>query len=138
MTKKERILHSVLFELFALILLTLLGTMFVNLEAQTMAGIAVLMSALAMTWNYLYNLLFDKAFGTQRLSRKLSLRVLHGLLFELGLVLVTLPILMLILQRGFWEVLALEAAMVIFFLVYAIVYNWLYDIIRERIDRVVV
>ena len=135
MTKKERVLHSVLFEVLALLLLIPLGSMVGNLEAHAMTGVAILMSLLAMGWNYLYNMLFDKLFSTDRSNRTPALRVLHGVMFELGLMLVTMPILMWVLQRDFWEVLTLEIGIILLFMIYAVVYNWLYDIVRARVMR---
>jgi len=45
----------------------------------------------------------------------------------------TLPLMMWVLKLDFWTVFVMDIGVVIFFLVYAIVYNWAYDLIRERI-----
>ncbi len=135
MSNKERILHSVLFEVFALLLLIPLGSLLGGIDAHTMTGVAILMSLIAMGWNYLYNLLFDKFFGAERSKRSVLLRVTHGVLFEGGLVVLTLPLLMWFLQRSFTEVFLLEMSMIVFFLVYAIVYNWVYDVIRGQVFK---
>ncbi|KLV07259.1 membrane protein [Photobacterium aquae] len=132
MTTKERILHSILFEVFALLILMGLASIFTQHNPAVVGGLSVAMSLIAMTWNYIYNLLFDRAFGTDRLSRKLGLRIIHGIGFEGGLLFVSVPVLMWVLKMDFWSVLILDLGLVAFFLLYAIIYNWLYDHIRAR------
>ncbi|MFA0403086.1 MULTISPECIES: PACE efflux transporter [unclassified Vibrio] len=114
MSHKERMLHMVLFEVFALIM---------------MAGLALAMSLIAMAWNYVY----DKIFGADRTKRTKKTRVLHGLGFELGLMTVTLPVLMWVLQLDFLTVLIMDIGLVIFFVLYAIAFNWAYDSVRYQL-----
>ncbi|AJR08723.1 hypothetical protein C9J03_12270 [Photobacterium gaetbulicola] len=127
MTIKERILHTVLFEVFALMVLMGAATIFTRHNPAVVGGLSVVMSLIAMAWNYLYNVLFDKFAGEERLNRTIKMRMLHGLGFEGGLIFVTIPVLMWILQLDFWTVFILDLGIVIFFLLYAIIYNWLYD-----------
>jgi len=134
MSNKERVLHTVLFEVFALMLMIPLGSLVGGIDAHTMTGVAIFMSLVAMAWNYTYNYLFDKVVGSDRNSRTILTRIAHGLGFEAGLLVATLPLLMLFLNKGFTEVLLLEITMVVFFLVYAIAYNWAYDTVKSHIE----
>ncbi|MGF1683511.1 PACE efflux transporter [Photobacterium minamisatsumaniensis] len=127
MKTKERILHSVLFEVFALTIIMVGTSLFTNHNPAEVGGLGLVMSLIAMVWNYVYNLGFDKVFGDERLSRKMGLRIAHGVGFELGLLFATIPLLMWILQLDFWTVLILDIGIVIFFLVYSILYNLAYD-----------
>ncbi|WP_117232902.1 PACE efflux transporter [Vibrio maerlii] len=133
MSHKERILHSILFELVALVLMTTLATLITGNDASKMAGLALFMSLIAMGWNYAYNFIYDKLFGADRINRTLAVRVAHGLGFELGMLVLTLPVLMWALQMDFWTVLIMDIGLVVFFVVYAIVFNWAYDVIRQRV-----
>ncbi|MFS1900313.1 PACE efflux transporter [Vibrio lentus] len=105
MSHKERMLHMVLFELAALILMAVAATYIVGGGAVKMAGLALSLSLIAMTWNYVYNYGYDKIYGADRSKRTKGTRILHGLGFELGLMLVTFPLLMWVLQLDFWTVL---------------------------------
>ena len=133
MTIKERVLHSVLFEVIALILFAPLAMLVTGKGAGTMTALSVSLSLIAMVWNFVYNWGFDGVFGTDRLSRRLPVRLCHGMCFELGLIFVSLPLLMYVLQESFLTVLAMDLGAVVFFLVYAVVFNWVYDITRDRL-----
>ncbi|MBY5992382.1 PACE efflux transporter [Ferrimonas balearica] len=135
MSTRERILHSLLFELIALAIVVPASALLTGHGAGAMAMVAVTLSLIAMGWNYLYNLGFDRVYGANRLSRGWGLRIAHGVGFELGLVAATIPILMWQLKLGFWAALWLDIGFVVFFLVYAIVFNWSYDQIRARLER---
>jgi uncharacterized membrane protein len=131
MSTKERIFQSILFELIALLIFVPLAIFFTNKGVAAMTFMSVLLSLIAMLWNYVYNLKFDQYFGTNRLSRSLKMRIGHGLGFELGMVITSFPIMMWILNTDFWTVLALDFGAVVFFLVYAIMFNWVYDLARH-------
>ncbi|MCW8327979.1 PACE efflux transporter [Photobacterium sp. SDRW27] len=133
MSVKERILHSLLFEAIALCILMVAAKLFTTHNASVVGGVAIVLSLLAMAWNYVYNLGFDRVFGQDRLSRKVGMRIAHGIGFEAGLLIVTIPLLMWVLQMDFWTVLILDLGIVIFFLVYSIIYNWAYDQVRSKI-----
>lgn len=133
MSHTERILHMVLFELVALILMATLATLITGNGAGKMAGLAIALSLIAMGWNYIYNYGYDKVFGADRSKRTAKVRILHGLGFELGMMIISFPVLMWTLQLGFWSVLVMDIGVVIFFVLYSIGFNWVYDTIRQRI-----
>ena len=97
-----------------------------------MTGLAVTISLIAMAWNYLFNLGFDRVYGSDRLSRTLMMRIGHGIAFEIGMLVFSFPVIMWVLQLDFWTVLVLDFGAVLFFLVYAVIFNWVYDIVRAR------
>lgn len=132
MLTKDRVIHTLLFEFFALILMVVIGMLVTNVGMEKMTGLAVVMSLLAMMWNYFYNIIFDNKFGEDRINRSLTMRVMHGIGFEGGLVAVTLPLIMWWLDLDFLTAFMLDFGAVLFFLVYAIIFNWLYDITRHR------
>ncbi len=133
MSTFERVIHALLFEVIALILFTLVGVFVTDKGLAEMTGLAVALSLIAMAWNFLYNLLFDKVYGTDRLARTFNMRITHGLGFELGMVVLTFPVMMYVLQQSFLEVLLLDMGAVVFFLVYAISFNWAYDVLRASL-----
>ncbi|PKG56990.1 hypothetical protein CXF83_18935 [Shewanella sp. Choline-02u-19] len=132
MNTKERIFHSILFEAIALVFVITAASIFTDAGVTSVTGLAIGLSLIAMCWNYVYNLGFDRIFGNNRIERTFKMRIGHGLGFELGMIVVTLPLMMWVLQLDFWTVFIMDIGVVIFFLVYAIVYNWCYDLLRER------
>jgi len=133
MLTKERIFHSALFEVIALSLLIPFGSLFSGMDMKSMTGLAVGLSLAAMCWNFVYNLLFDKYFGTDRINRSFIMRIGHAIGFELGLLIVTLPAIMWFLNMDFINALILDMGMIIFFLVFAIIYNWGYDLTKHKL-----
>lgn len=132
MSFKERVLHALLFEAVALILLTLLAVIITGHDVTKMSGLAITLSLIAMLWNFIFNILFDKLYGEDRYSRTLWIRIQHGFWFELGMLVFSFPVMMWVLQQSFLTVLLLDIGAMIFFLLYAIAFNWIYDIIRAR------
>ena len=136
MTRKERLFHSILYEAVALILFVPLAMYVTQEGAAVMAWVSIMLSLIAMVWNYVYNLLFDRLFGAERSARGFLVRIGHGAGFEGGLIFVTIPVLMAVLQESFLTVLILDLGAVLFFFVYAILFNWAYDTLRPRILRI--
>ncbi len=128
-TTRDRIRHAICFEIIGLLLVVPLGSMGFGMDAHDIGVIAIAAATVATLWNYAYNLLFDRAMKHWRGSvhKTFALRVLHAVLFELGLLSVTLPLIAYYLGIGLWQALVMDVAFVIFYLIYAFVYNWGYD-----------
>jgi len=127
MSHKERIFHSILFEVIALFLMMIFAVLFIEASMKAITGLAVALSLIAMIWNYIFNMGFDKAFGNDRINRSFKLRLFHGFTFETGMLLVTLPLIMWALNLSFVTALLMDIGFILFFLIYAIVFNWAYD-----------
>ena len=98
-----------------------------GVDAAKMTVLDIGLSLFAMLWNYIYNVIFDKLMGFDRLERRLEVRVIHTAGFELGMLLVTLPLMAWYLGITWLAAAMLEAGFLIFIFVYTIVFNWLYD-----------
>ena len=133
MSTNERIFHSLLFEVIALILLIPLGSLLSDIDMKSMTGLAIALSLMAMCWNYVYNVFFDKYFGTNRIGRSVVMRIGHAIVFEIGLLVVTLPAIMWMLNIDFIRALMLDMGMLVFFIVYAMMFNWCYDLTKNQI-----
>ncbi|WP_417605429.1 PACE efflux transporter [Oceanimonas baumannii] len=128
-TTKDRIRHTIGFELLGLVIFAPLASLVFGFELQLMGVLALVGSVIATVWNYIYNLLFDHALlRWQGSVRKSTLmRVFHALLFEGGLLLLFLPMIAWYLSISLWEAFKMDIAMAAFYLVYAFFYNLAYD-----------
>ncbi|RLQ89334.1 PACE efflux transporter [Notoacmeibacter ruber] len=128
---RARIMHAVLFELIGLAMVVPLSAFGFGIEAGDTAVVVISLSLVATGWNYLYNLLFDQLMARWYGSIRKSVwqRVLHAILFELGLLLVTLPFVAWYLDIGIMEALIIDVAMALFYLAYAFVFNWAWDMV---------
>ncbi|WP_298774784.1 PACE efflux transporter [uncultured Shewanella sp.] len=132
---KSRIFHAVLFECIALLILIPASYLMTDEGSMTLSMVMVGLSLFAVIWNYIYNLIFDWKFGYDRLSRTLYLRIFHSCCFEIGLIVFTLPVVAFVLSISLMSAFLLEAAFFAFFFVYAIVFNWVYDIVKAKYIR---
>lgn len=128
-TTKDRIRHTLSFEIIGLLIFAPLASLVFGFDLQVMGAMAVVGSIIATVWNYFYNLLFDHAMLKLRgnVRKTVLIRVLHALLFEGGLLLLFLPMIAWYLSISLWDAFMMDIAMATFYLVYAFVFNWAYD-----------
>ena len=125
----DRVRHTFLFEAIGLALVIPGGALLFGLPATHMGVIGVGSATVATLWNFVFNLGFDHAMlrfaGHTRKS--LGLRVLHALLFEGGLLVLLLPPMAWYLGMGLWQTFVMDLAIVVFYVVYAFLFNLAYD-----------
>ena len=128
-TGADRLRHTLGFEVLGMMISVPLFSLLTGQPVDHLGPLAIGLSLLATGWNYLYNLLVDHWMLRQlgRLEKRLIERVLHALLFELGLLLVVLPLTALWLGISLWQALWLDIGFSLFFVFYAFGYNLAYD-----------
>lgn len=125
----DRIRHAICFEVIGILIATPLGAFVFHLHAGDSAVIVVGSATVAMLWNYVYNLGFDhalKALGRST-EKTLSIRIGHAVMFEIGLLLMLMPLIALYLGITLWEALLMDIAFALFYMGYALAFNWAYD-----------
>ncbi|MBS7699016.1 MULTISPECIES: PACE efflux transporter [unclassified Chelatococcus] len=128
-TFPDRMRHAILFEVIGLAVFTPTAALLFNQPVAHMGVIGVVSATIATTWNFLFNLAFDHALVRLRgHSRKtVMIRVTHAILFEGGLVIMLIPMIAWYLGISLWAALMMDIAIVAFYLVYAFVFNIVYD-----------
>ncbi|MCF6765201.1 PACE efflux transporter [Thiotrichales bacterium 19S3-7] len=127
---KTRIIHMFLFELFGIVIFAPFAALILNENILKIGTLGITISVIAMVWNFIYNIIFDKVeanLGKNRFKRSPIIRALHALLFEGGLLIVTVPIVAIWLKMTLLQAFITDIAFVVFYLVYAYVYNWCFD-----------
>ncbi|WP_119327869.1 PACE efflux transporter [Cysteiniphilum halobium] len=133
-----RIIHMIGFELIAIIIFAPVAALILNKSIVEVGALGVFISLMAMLWNFIYNWMFDyyeAKIGKDRFKRSMVIRVMHALLFELGLLVVTIPLVAYWLNMTLWQAFIVDIGFVVFFLIYAFVYNWLFDYIYLQLSR---
>ncbi len=125
----DRLRHALSFEVIALILVIPAGAILFDVPLHDFGVVGIVSATLATLWNLGYNVLFDLALqrltGTTLKSR--IVRVLHALAFEAGLLVVLLPFIAWYLGISLWDAFVLDIALAAFYIVYAYVFNLIYD-----------
>ncbi|HSI49822.1 MAG TPA: PACE efflux transporter [Ideonella sp.] len=124
---RRRVLYVTIFEAGAIgansLIMQALGH-----PMQAAGAVAVAASVAAVLWNALFNTLFERWEARQaRRGRSFARRAVHALLFEGGLTLLLVPVMMWLLQVGFWHAVTLEMGLIAFFLVFTYLFNWAFD-----------
>lgn len=128
-TTRDRIRHAIGFELIGLALIVPLGAIAFAMPMHDIGVIGALSATVAMAWNYLFNYGFDRLMQRWRghTQKTLALRVVHAIAFELGLLIVLMPLIAWYLGISLWQALLMDIAFALFYMVYAFFYNLAYD-----------
>lgn len=126
----RRVTQAVLYELVgALFVAPVIALVFDKGLAHS-GALALLLSLLALSWNMLFNSLFEYWEARQRQrARTLGRRLLHALGFEGGLALLLVPVMAWWLEIGWWQALAADVGLLAFFFCYAFAFQWAFDLV---------
>ena len=124
----RRVVQALLYEAIAIAVVgPLLSLAFDKPPASTM-GLAVVLSGIALTWNYVFNGLFERWESRQTVrGRSFARRLAHGAGFEGGLVVILLPVMSLWLDISLATALLANLGLLAFFFFYAIAFTWCFD-----------
>ncbi len=127
----DRIRHALSFEIIALMMAIPGASLLFGLPMDDVSVVSVVSATLATLWNYLYNILFDHTMMRFRgqVAKTFAIRILHAVLFEVGLLIVLLPFIAWYLGISVWDAFVLDISFAVFYLVYAFVFNWVYDLL---------
>ena len=127
---KDRRRHAVFFEIFGLILSVPLAAWGFGTDLVDTGVLGIFFSILAMIWNMIYNYYFDIVLlknGRNPAQRGFLLRTVHAVLFEAGLIIVSVPAIAWWLSLSLVKALAMDFSFTLFYLGYTYMYNWAYD-----------
>ncbi|WP_201578378.1 PACE efflux transporter [Psychrobacter okhotskensis] len=125
---KRRILYVTVFELIAIIASTLVLMKLSGGDAAESLPVAVMVSLAAVIWNFLYNTAFEAWERRKQVTKRtLFIRSIHAIGFEGGLVLICLPLYMIWYEVGLIKAFMMEAALLLFFLVYTFIFTLGFD-----------
>ena len=131
-TSADRIRHTLLFEIIGLAICTPLASWILDKGFAQIGALSIMLSLAAMCVNYVFNLVFDLALvrlGRPVHLRPVRMRMLHAMLFETSLIIITLPMVAWWLDMTLWAAFLTDMGFALFFLIYAFVYNWAYDVV---------
>lgn len=125
----DRLRHALSFEIIALFLITPLGAVIFDMPMHAIGLVGLVGATIATLWNMLFNYGFDRALHRLRgTTRKTALaRVVHAVSFELGLLAILMPFIAWYLAIPLWQAFVMDLSFALFYMVYALVFNWAYD-----------
>jgi uncharacterized membrane protein len=137
-TFKDRIRHTLLFEIIALGIVVVGGSWIIGRPVEIIGALSLMFSALVMVWNMLFNWVFDHWNRKYRASAKRGffIRAVHASLFELGIVIAGVFLVAWWLSVSYWEAFIINIGFSAFFLLYAYGFNWTYDYVFPVPERI--
>ncbi|MGE8038840.1 PACE efflux transporter [Enterobacter asburiae] len=127
---KERIFHAVIFEVIANVIIALSLAWLMNVSILQSGSLSVISALTATAWNFVFNKLFDSLQKKHQFQRTFLVRAIHAVSFETGLIVTLIPVAMVMLNLTMTEAFFVEIGLVLFFLPYTMLFNWLYDYLR--------
>ncbi len=124
-----------LFEVGALVILVPLMSWGLNMDLVHFGSLAVILSLCAMGCNMGYNHVFEWFERRYGWTRTIWVRIGHTLGFELSFLVVALPLTAWWLNMTLVEAFLLDLVFMVFFMIYAFLFNWMYDVMRARLMR---
>lgn len=136
-TKLDRVRHAIFFEIIGMAIFVPLFSLILGQPVASMGVIGIMSATLAMVWNYLYSLGFDKVMQRRvgHTRKSLPIRIIHAILFEGGLVFILVPPIAWYLQVSLLDAFLMDIGFVVFFLIHAFCYNLAYDRIFPVSER---
>jgi uncharacterized membrane protein len=124
----RKIVHASLYEALAILIVTAVMQPVSGLGTDATGPFAVMTSVIALLWNMAFNTAFE-AWEIRQPSRTRTLarRAAHAVLFEAGLVAMTVPMIAWWLHMGWWDAFLADLVLVLIFMGFTFCFNWVFD-----------
>ena len=128
--KTRRVLQAILYEVFAIAFVGPVLSFAFDQPVSSTFALAVVLSSIALTWNYVFNMLFERWESRQAVKgRSFARRLVHGIGFEGGLTVLLIPVMSYWLDLSIFGAFLANLSLLVFFFVYAIAFTWLFDLV---------
>jgi uncharacterized membrane protein len=126
--RTRRVFQALLYEAIAVAIVAPVLTWVFDHPPLSSLALTLLTSLVALSWNYVYNALFERWEARQAVKgRSAARRLLHSAGFEIGLVVMLVPLLAWWLEVTLWQALVADLGLMAFFFAYTIVFTWAFD-----------
>lgn len=125
---KRRIVYVFSYEIIGMVISSVGLAILAGDSVEHTGPLSVMITTIAVTWNFIYNILYEKWEAKQSSHiRTVKRRVGHAIGFQLTLVLFLIPLISwwmdISLIAAFW----LDVAFIIIIPVYTFIFNWSFD-----------
>lgn len=125
---RRRVFYATLYEALAIVITSVGLACFSGSAAANATLAGIVSSAIALAWNLVYTTLYERWEARQsRKGRSFARRAVHAVGFELGLVVMTVPMFAAVLGISWAEALVYDFGLILFFLGYTFVFNLAFD-----------
>ena len=125
---KRKLVYVTAYEIIGMAI-SALGLALLSGHAPSSTGpLAVVITTIAVSWNFIYNSLFEWWESRQASrTRTLKRRILHAVGFQLTLGVYLIPLIAWWMGITLWQALLLDMALIVIIPCYTFLFNWAFD-----------
>lgn len=125
---KRRIVYVSSYEIIGMVISSVGLALLAGDSVEHTGPLSVMITTIAVTWNFIYNILYEKWEARQESkSRTVKRRIGHAIGFQITLVMFLIPLIAwwmnISLVAAFW----LDVAFIIIIPIYTFIFNWTFD-----------
>ncbi|MDK4790729.1 MULTISPECIES: PACE efflux transporter [Acinetobacter] len=125
---KRRIVYVSSYEVIGMVISSVGLALLAGDSVGHTGPLSVMITTIAVTWNFIYNILYEKWEARQdSKSRTVKRRIVHAIGFQITLVIFLIPLIAwwmeISLVAAFW----LDVAFIIIIPIYTFIFNWTFD-----------
>ncbi|HGM5054721.1 TPA: PACE efflux transporter [Serratia marcescens] len=125
---KRKLVYVTAYELIGMTISALRLALLSGHAPSSTGPLAVVITTLAVSWNFIYNYLFEWWESRQASrTRTLKRRILHAIGFQLTLVVYLIPLIAWWMGITLWQALLLDMALIVIIPCYTFLFNWAFD-----------
>ncbi|EPX4192127.1 PACE efflux transporter [Acinetobacter baumannii] len=119
---KRRIVYVSSYEIIGMVISSVGLALLAGDSVEHTGPLSVMITTIAVTWNFIYNILYEKWEARQESkSRTVKRRIAHAIGFQITLVMFLIPLI------AWWMNISLVAAFIIIIPIYTFIFNWTFD-----------
>ena len=125
---KRKIIQAISFEVLTVIMVSPFVAMLFGKSLSNAAGLSILLSFLALFWNFAFNTMFE-AWEIRQVKRQRTLkrRIIHAVGFEAGFAILVVPVVAYWLNITWQAALVTDLGLMLFFMFYQFGFQWAFD-----------
>ncbi|MDD9316840.1 MULTISPECIES: PACE efflux transporter [Acinetobacter calcoaceticus/baumannii complex] len=125
---KRRIVYVSSYEVIGMVISSVGLAILAGDSVEHTGPLSVMITTIAVTWNFIYNILYEKWEARQSSHiRTVKRRVGHAIGFQLTLVLFLIPLISWWMDISLIEAFWLDVAFIIIIPIYTFIFNWSFD-----------
>ncbi|EQB8156898.1 chlorhexidine efflux PACE transporter AceI [Acinetobacter baumannii] len=129
---KRRLIHAISYEGILLVIIAIALSFIFDMPMEVTGTLGVFMAVVSVFWNMILNHYFEKVEHKFNWERTISVRILHAIGFEGGLLIATVPMIAYMMQMTVIDAFILDIGLTLCILVYTFIFQWCYDHIEDK------
>ncbi|MDR0236036.1 PACE efflux transporter [Acinetobacter sp.] len=125
---KRRVVYVGAYEIIGLSISSIGLALLSGTQLSHTGPLAIFITTIAVSWNFIYNLIFEAWEKRQILrQRTVKRRIAHAIGFQLTLIIFLIPLIAWWMKISLVDAFLLDAALIVIIPIYTFIFNWFFD-----------